>query len=728
MNSRAKKMLKISSLLALVGAIFLTSVFVTAPALSLNASSKLSPTVAISYNGTFSSSNEDYTVTPTASGITADSVIKGGWNYSSTDSYVAITAKNDKAIATQKNGITLTFKQRTLVDRDADKKAVDPYEQLFTVEDENGITAHICAGGVYYISGTGASSVYAQTPSSHYGMLTATEKHITITVDFVSNVIYVYFDGQLAQKYLESNSRYPNVVSVIDTFESVLTKPNSTLYLRKPCENKASRNTESFVMGDVEIHNSVFTAEQAAEYYESLTPQFTTEINVENLTAEEYTQSSFGTGFESNSEREGAFRFTDITSYLTVTANEGKKLVSGTNGISFHFYEKTTTDSYYKDEDAVRPNTTDDFEQLFCVEGENGELAYICTGGLYYVDAEGNRTYAQPGSGYKKLLNTTWKYVSIVVNNSENSISIYINGERAQYFSPTANKAAVTANVVALFSSVASKEGGSIYIRRSCPEKEDRNSATLVLDDITIGNGTLTDAQVLDYYDSALGNARIRFASNMENADIPDLLVKKGTAISEDSIPEMEGYVVEGLFSDTDYTNPVAMGTAINASCTLYVKYSLITYSITYHGATVSEAPTAYTIETNGVSIPDAQKEGYVFEGWYRTEKFENRTDYLVPGSYGNIDLYAKFSPIVYTVTYVKNGGVFQSIPVEEYTVETADFTPTDLWKAYYTFVGWYTDEQMQNAISVIDTANAQDITLYAKFAPISYTVTYVLG
>ena len=242
MNTKTKKMFFKSSLLALVGTIFLTSFFITAPTAFVSASAKFAPTVTISYDGTFTSSNEDYTVTPTQSGITADSVIKGGWNYSSTDSYVAITAKNDKAIATQTNGITLTFKQRTLVDRDADKNAVDPYEQLFTVEDGNGKTAHICAGGVYYISETGASSVYAQTSTSHYGMLTATEKHITITVDFVNDLIYVYFDGQLAQKYIASNSRYQNIVSVVDTFESVLTTPNSTLYLRKPCENKASRS------------------------------------------------------------------------------------------------------------------------------------------------------------------------------------------------------------------------------------------------------------------------------------------------------------------------------------------------------------------------------------------------------------------------------------------------------------------------------------------------------
>ena len=730
MNSSSKKMFFKSSLLALVGAIFFTSVLAIAPIHSANASTKFSPTVTVTYNGEFSSSNEDYTVTPTSSGITADSVISGGWNYSSTDSYVAITAKNGKAIATQTSGITLTFKQRTLVDRDVDKKAVDPYEQLFTVEGENGETAHICAGGVYYISGTGASSVYAQTPSSHYGMLTATEKHITITVDFTSNVIYVYFNGELAQKYIDANSRYQNVVSVVNTFESVLTQPNSTLYLRKPCENKASRNTESFVMGDVQIHNSVFTAEQAAEYYDSLnaTPNFNVEINVENLTSEEFTQVSNGTGFEVSEEREGAFHFTDISSYLTITANEGKKLVSDEKGISFHFYQKNTTDTYYKDENAVRPEVTDDFEQLFCVEGENGELAYICTGGLYYVDADGTRTYAQPSTGIKKLLTTTWKYVSIVVNNSENSISVYVDGERAQYFSPTANKAAVTANVVSLFSSVATKEGASIYVRKSCPKREDRNTSTLVLDDIIIGNGTLTDAQVLDYYDSALGNARIRFSSNMQNSDIPDLVIKKGSALTVDSIPEIEGCVLEGLFTDENFTTPIEAGATINASCTVYVKYSLIEYTITYHGATVSENPTSYNLESNGVTILDAYKEGYVFDGWYRTENFENQTNYLVPGSYGNIDLYAKFTPVVYSVTYVKNGGVFQSAPVETFTVETVDFTLANLWKAHYDFVGWFLDEALESEITQVDTAIANDVTVYAKFSPVHYTIEYIVG
>ena len=111
-----------------------------------------------------------------------------------------------------------------------------------------------------------------------------------------------------------------------------------------------TRNSTGMVLGDVTIHNKIFTAEEAQAFYElhkPVSPSFNANVKVENLGESDFVQTSVGSGFEENAEREGSFRFSDISSYLTVTPNSGKKLVSKNEGIAFHLWMRSTTDVFY---------------------------------------------------------------------------------------------------------------------------------------------------------------------------------------------------------------------------------------------------------------------------------------------------------------------------------------------------------------------------------------------
>ena len=80
--------------------------------------------------------------------------------------------------------------------------------------------------------------------------------------------------------------------------------------------------------------------------------------------------------------------------------------------------------------------------------------------------------------------------------------------------------------------------------------------------------------------------------------------------------------------------------------------------------------------------------------------------------------------PTGYTITFEANGGN----KIDK--IENATTLPNPLpgtERAHYTFAGWFTDEDCTQAATAGAEINA-DITLYAKWTPITYTVTFNAG
>lgn len=92
-------------------------------------------------------------------------------------------------------------------------------------------------------------------------------------------------------------------------------------------------------------------------------------------------------------------------------------------------------------------------------------------------------------------------------------------------------------------------------------------------------------------------------------------------------------------------------------------KYSLVNYTITYYdGDTPLDlSPSTYTILTDTFSLPNYEKDSYVFEGWYDNELFEGEPiTEVARGSYEDMELYAKTTYTPYAtvnVTFDLNGG-----------------------------------------------------------------------
>jgi uncharacterized repeat protein (TIGR02543 family) len=178
--------------------------------------------------------------------------------------------------------------------------------------------------------------------------------------------------------------------------------------------------------------------------------------------------------------------------------------------------------------------------------------------------------------------------------------------------------------------------------------------------------------------------------------------------------------------------------TPLLKNITLYAKW-MIQNTVTFNanGGT-GTAPAAQTVSGDTeITIPGQgglARTGYIFGGWNTASDgsgYNYNEDDTFPVT-GSIDLFAKWNPITYTVTYDKNGatgdmddtpftyGVAQNLP-------PVGFTPPD----NHTFAGWARTPdgavEYNNGDSVINLTDTDGdiVTLYAIWKPNQYTVTF---
>ena len=119
----------------------------------------------------------------------------------------------------------------------------------------------------------------------------------------------------------------------------------------------------------------------------------------------------------------------------------------------------------------------------------------------------------------------------------------------------------------------------------------------------------------------------------------------------------------------------------------------------------------------------DPTRDGYVFDGWYTTGSCTTPFDFKVPIT-SNKTVYAKWRyPATYTVTFNANGGTCSqtTASVEEGKAVSKPANPT---RAGHTFKGWYSDKGLTKAYD-FNASVKGNITLYAKWVPNRYTVTF---
>ena len=154
-------------------------------------------------------------------------------------------------------------------------------------------------------------------------------------------------------------------------------------------------------------------------------------------------------------------------------------------------------------------------------------------------------------------------------------------------------------------------------------------------------------------------------------------------------------------------------------SVTLYAQWKLNSYSITYYlngGVNSSENPTAYAITTGIITLKDPTRTGYTFGGWYSDANFITRVTVINAGSTGNRVLYAKWTPVTYSITYKLNGGTNNSMNPSGYNVTTSTIELQKPTRNGYTFKGWYRDKEYTQKVTKIKKGSTGNKTFYAKW------------
>ncbi len=180
---------------------------------------------------------------------------------------------------------------------------------------------------------------------------------------------------------------------------------------------------------------------------------------------------------------------------------------------------------------------------------------------------------------------------------------------------------------------------------------------------------------------------------------------------------------------------------AMTGNMTLYAHWELPAYAITYSGAGTdyindTRNPASFQIDpAAGVSVKlyAPTKTGYTFDGWYYDADFKHALPYneeanawmMTEGN--NVTVYARFIVGRWNVNYVLGlDDAWNGANPEEHTygeaVELKDPSRTG-----YTFEGWYKDQAFTQPIGVIPDDTVGEITVYAKWTAIQYTIKYDL-
>jgi uncharacterized repeat protein (TIGR02543 family) len=213
---------------------------------------------------------------------------------------------------------------------------------------------------------------------------------------------------------------------------------------------------------------------------------------------------------------------------------------------------------------------------------------------------------------------------------------------------------------------------------------------------------------------------------------------RTGESISSAPVaPTRAGYTFSGWFNNAELTGsqatfPYAHGKTANF--TLYAKWTPNTLNVRFEINDGSNAViTATTTTGSEVAAPanNPSYPGFEFMGWSATEGGSALTFPYLHGRTTDFTLYAVWKAGTYTVLFQYNGATGGNSVVS--TSYTTDIIRTGIalpapTRTAYTFSGWHSDIALTTPLELklngrfVPTVNQ---TVYAKWTPIDYTVTY---
>jgi uncharacterized repeat protein (TIGR02543 family) len=200
------------------------------------------------------------------------------------------------------------------------------------------------------------------------------------------------------------------------------------------------------------------------------------------------------------------------------------------------------------------------------------------------------------------------------------------------------------------------------------------------------------------------------------------------------SVPAKSGSIFGGWYTGKNGGGSQFYGdTVVTGNMTVYAKWTLdsnIKYTVTFDadgGTPATETKQVTNGSFVGTDMPPAPtKGGFVFGGWY-TAKNGGGTQFTAETTViGDIRVYARWTA-QYTVTFdVDDGSTApQTKTVLDGNSVGVPNMPVNPTRTHYTFGGWYTAKNGGGTEFTALTAVTGNITVYAKWTIIQYTVTF---
>jgi uncharacterized repeat protein (TIGR02543 family) len=202
--------------------------------------------------------------------------------------------------------------------------------------------------------------------------------------------------------------------------------------------------------------------------------------------------------------------------------------------------------------------------------------------------------------------------------------------------------------------------------------------------------------------------------------------------------PTRNGYTFGGWNIQADGKGSIfTSSTLVNDNVRVYAQWIGNTYTVRFESNyATDDTETLYTREVtvpattiNGAVFPAVPvRSGYTFAEWNTASIGSGNNFTALTTVDADITVYARWTAIVYDITYYLNNGTNNAANLPSYTIESPAITLADPIRAGYAFGGWHDNAGFTGtAVATISAGSMGHKTFYAKWIP-EFDITLNLG
>ena len=194
--------------------------------------------------------------------------------------------------------------------------------------------------------------------------------------------------------------------------------------------------------------------------------------------------------------------------------------------------------------------------------------------------------------------------------------------------------------------------------------------------------------------------------------------------------PVLTGFTFAGWFKEPSCLNPWLFGSdRVKYNITLYARWTVNQYTVSFDAQGGAPVPPFQTVDHNNLATAPADPglTGCTFAGWYTDLGYTTLWNFPTDPVTGNTTLYARWTANSYNVLFDPDGGT-GTMANQSLVYNTPTFLNTNTFtRPGHSFAGWAASSGGPVLYADGDpyTIGAADVTLYAQWTPINYTVSF---